>query len=115
MSELPPLSPRSPRDHLAAFRSAFGPRLERLDKEIHTYLSRLKVRDRLPYYAVTFLQRLESGQVRRAAMVSQSPSLIRQWLETVSSPRGDPPAWEALPNSSRTRAWLHAEQWMRGP
>ena len=114
MSELPPLEPRTPADHLAAFRAAFGPRLERLDKEIHNYLSKLKVKDHLPYYAVTFLQRLPSGQVRRGAMVSQSPSLIRQWLETVSSPRGDPPVWEAVPNSSRTRAWLHAEQWMRG-
>lgn len=114
MSELPPFEKRTSADHLQAFRDAFGGRLDRLDKEINAYLGKLKVKDQLPFYAVTFHQRIPDGLTNRSAMVSQSPSLIRQWLDTVTTLRGDPPAWEAVPFPSRTRAWLAAEQWVKG-
>jgi hypothetical protein len=113
MSEMPPLQQSSAQDHVKAFRAAFGDQLGKLDKEIDAYLLKLKVKDNLPYYAVTFEQRVPSGQLKRAAIVSQSPSMIRQWLETVTSPRGDPPIWEALPHSRRTLAWVTAAQWLR--
>jgi hypothetical protein len=114
MSRMPPLEPRTAEDHLAAFRDAFGPNLVKLDREIGTYLARLKVKDHLPFYSVMFQQRVPGGLVKRAAIVSQSPSMIRQWLDTVTSPRGDPPAWEAVSHSSRTRAYVAAEQFVRG-
>jgi len=112
MSRLPPLETRTPADHLAAFRKAFGRDLARLDHEVGGYLSKLKVAQHLPYYAVVFEQRDAVGQPRRAAIVSQSPSMIRQWLETVTSPRDDPPYWEAVPYDRRTPALLAAETWV---
>lgn len=114
MSELPPLSERTSADHLDAFRRAFGKDLVRLDREIAGYLGKLKVTNHLPYYAVMFQQRVGGGLVRRAAIVSQSPSMIRQWLDTVGSPRGDTPAWEAYPFPHRTPALAAAEAWLRG-
>lgn len=114
MSQMPPLGPRSGADHLAAFRDAFGSDLAKLDREIGSYLSRLKVKDHLPYYSVMFQQRVSGGVVRRAAIVSQSPSMIRQWLDTVTSPRGSPPEWSALPFPSRTRAYLAAQEFVQG-
>lgn len=114
MSLMPPLSPRTGADHLAVFRAAFGTNLAKLDREIGTYLSKLKAKDHLPYYSVMFQQRIPGGMVKRAAIVSQSPSMIRQWLETVTSPRGEPPAWDAVPFNSRTRAYVAAEEFIRG-
>jgi hypothetical protein len=114
MSQIPPLEDRTPEDHLAAFRDAFGKDLGKLDREIDKHLSKLKVNDPLPYYAVLFQQRISGSMVRRAAIVSQSPSMIRQWLDTVKSPRGEPPLWEAMPYSSRTPAAFVAEQFVKG-
>jgi hypothetical protein len=114
MSNAPPLQPMTPEDHLAAFRGAFGDDLKKLDREIGKYLSKLKIVNHLPYYAVMFQQRVGVGLVKRAAIVSQSPSMIRQWLETVTTPRGDIPAWEALSFASRTPALVTAEAWVRG-
>ena len=114
MSEAPPLQPRTAADHVAAFRDAFGESLDKLDKDINAYLAKLKAGNHLPFYAVKFEQRIPGGLVKRAAIVSQSPSMIRQWLETVTSPRGDPPNWEARPYPTRTRAWVTASAWLRG-
>ncbi|MFO0909919.1 MAG: DUF1570 domain-containing protein [Isosphaeraceae bacterium] len=114
MSRLTPLQARTPADQLATFREAFGDNLVKLDKDIGKYLSRVKVNDRLPYYAVMFEQRVPCNLVRRAAIVSQSPSMILQWLQTVTSPRGDEPSWKAVPHSTRTRAYVTAEQFMQG-
>src|SRR5262249_36602672 len=82
MSRMPPLQCRTPDDHLAAFRAAFGDNLAKLGHEVDVYLGKLKVKDPLPYYSVGFEQRVSGGAFKRAAIVSQSPSLIRQWLET---------------------------------
>lgn len=113
MSALPPLAHRTPSEQLDAFRRAFGTDLNRLDGEINAHLGKLKVTNQLPYYSVMFQQRVGGGLVRRAAIVSQSPSMIRQWLETISAP-GDPPAWEAFPFPSRTPALAAANAWVRG-
>jgi hypothetical protein len=116
MARMPPLQDRTPRDHLTAFRGAFGENLDKLGHVVDLYLGRLnqKVRDPLPYYAVMFQQQAPNGSVKRAAIVSQSPSLIRQWLEAVTSPVGAPPVWEFVRHPTRTSAWFAAEQWVRG-
>jgi Protein of unknown function (DUF1570) len=114
MSRVPPLEPRSAGEHVAALRAAFGPNLVKLDREIGAYLAKLKVADHLPYYSVVFQQRIPGGVVKRVAIVSQSPSMIRQWLETVTSPRGDAPVWEAVRYPNRTRAYVAAEEFVSG-
>ena len=94
MSQIPPLDPRSADDHLAEFRKAFGPDLAKVDRAIDAYLKKLaqqKSFDPMPYYAVTFEQPLPAGLVRRAAMVSQSPQMIQQWVEEISTPQGAEP------------------------
>jgi hypothetical protein len=50
--------------------------------------------------------------LRRQAMVSQSPSVIRQWLESVSLPQGGEPRWEFHPLPSRNKAIEFVDQWM---
>jgi hypothetical protein len=113
MSRLPPLKQMTPVEHLAAFRAAFGNDLVQMDRSIGHYLSRLKYNDPLPYYSVMFEQRVSAGMIKRAAIVSQSTSMIRQWLETVSVAEGAPPSWKAVPYPTRARALLNAEQWVR--
>jgi hypothetical protein len=113
MSQLPPLKPMTSHEHLAAFRAAFGNDLALMDRSIGRYLSKLKGYDLLPYYSVMFEQRVGAGMIKRAAIVSQSPSMIRQWLETVSVADGAVPSWKMVPHPTRGRALLSAEQWMR--
>lgn len=112
MSQIPPLEERTPEDHLESFRAAFGTELSKMDKAIGAYLNKLKF-DPLPYYAVMFEQPTQGGMIRRAAMVSQSPSVIRQWIESISSPQGGPTSWDLIPHPTKARAQLTAEQWMR--
>jgi hypothetical protein len=113
MAQLPPMKHVTPEEHLAMFRSAFGADLAKMDKMVATYLANLKNYEKHPFYAVMFEQRVGAGMLKRAALVSQSPSIIRQWLDTVSSADGAPPTWEALPHSTRARALLTAQQWMQ--
>jgi hypothetical protein len=84
-----------------------------MDRAVGHYLSKLKESDPLPYYAVMFEQHLAAGMIKRGAIVSQSTSMIRQWLETVSVAEGAPPTWKALPHPTRARALYTAEQWMQ--
>jgi Protein of unknown function (DUF1570) len=114
MSEMPPLESRTAEDHLDAFRAAFGKDLQKLDREVDKYLGKLKVTNPLPYYAVMFQQHVPGNQVKRAAMVSQSPSMIRQWLETNTAPAGDLPAWEAVSFKSRIPAVAAAQAFVHG-
>jgi hypothetical protein len=51
--------------------------------------------------------------VRRATMVSQSPSVIRQWIEGTTNPAGAEPRWQVLPRPTRVRAQLAAQEWLR--
>ncbi len=117
LSKLPPMVPRSAGDHLADFREVFGADLVKLDRAIDAYLRKLarqKGYDPMPYYAVMFEQPLPAGLFRRAAMVSQSPQMIQQWVQDISNPEGAHPSWQALPHSTRARALLAIESWMRG-
>ncbi len=112
MSRLRPFEQRTPEQHLAAFRRAFGDDLAKMDVKVARYLKKLKVTDPLPYYAVVFEQPAGPGTIRRLAMVSQSPSMIRQWLESVALPAGGPSRWHALPHPTRAKALGTVEQWM---
>ena len=117
MSQIPPLEPRTPEDHLAEFRKAFGSDLVKIDKTIDRYLKNLakqKGYDPMPFYAATYEQSLPAGLLKRAAMVSQSPQMIQQWVEEISDPLGAQPTWQALPHATRARALLAVEEYMKG-
>jgi hypothetical protein len=112
MSRLEPFAPLTPQDHLRAFKAAFGDRLVKLDKDVLDHIRRLKEIDALPYYAVVFEQNLADGRLYRAAYVSQSPSMIRQWIESSTSQAGAEPRWQIAPQKSKARALLTVQQWM---
>jgi hypothetical protein len=120
MSEIPPLEPRTPEEHLAEFQKAFGQDLAKVDKAIDAYLRKLakqKTFDPMPYYAVMFEQSLPTGLLRRG-MVSQSPQMIQQmvqqWIQEISNPQLSQVNWQALPHGTRARALVAVESWMQG-
>lgn len=112
MSRMRPLEKRTPKQHLADFREAFGNDLAKLDKAVDSHLSKLKY-DLLPFYAVFFEQPIGGERIIRRAMVSQSPSMIQQWVDSSVAPNGGPPRWEATPFPSRNTARLAIEQWIQ--
>ena len=115
MASAPPLEPRTADDHVKCFRDVFGADLGKLDKTIYAYLTRLtkqKGYDPMPYYAVLFEQPLSNGRLRRAAMVSQSPQLIKQWVDEMSNAGAVLPTWQATPFPSRARATLAVQEWI---
>jgi len=116
MSQVPPLRPRTPQENLAVFHKFFGGDLARLDKKVDEYIHKLsqkKTYDALFYYAVFFRQTLNNGVVVKKATISQSPQVIQQWVEEMTSPQGDEPVWEAIPRPTRAQAMFAAEEWMR--
>jgi hypothetical protein len=113
LSKLGPGAERSKEQHLADFRAAFGGDLAKLDRALARYLAGLKGYENLPYYAVSFEQPIGPGIARRAAMVSQSQAMIRQWVDEVTTRDGGAPVWRATPFPTKTRARLAAETWIR--
>ncbi|WP_435011005.1 DUF1570 domain-containing protein [Tundrisphaera lichenicola] len=111
MSELKPFEGRTPDQQLASFLEVFGDDPVKMDAKVAKYLSRLKTPEALPYFSVVFEQPV-GPVIRRMAMVSQSPSVIRQWIESASSPEGGLPHWQALPYRSRATALHAAEQFL---
>jgi hypothetical protein len=111
MSKMSPMERPTPDEQLKTFRGSFVLDLAKLDKAIAKYLGTLKKYDPLPYYAVKFLQPVGGG-VKRAALVSQSPSMIYQWIDEMQSPQGGLPSWEATPFPTKTRALAEAGDWM---
>ena len=111
MSQLKPGQEQSPQDQLTKFRAVFGNDLVQMDGKVANHLKKLKVPDVLPFYAVIFEQQV-GPLIRRQAMVSQSPSVIRQWLESVTVPEGGQPHWEFLPQPNRNKAIEVVEHWM---
>lgn len=101
-----------PDEHLADFRAHFGENLGQLDRAVGRYLSRLKEAQPLSHYAVFFEQPLSPSVVRRSAFVSQSPAMIRRWVEENRSPQGGHVSWRALPFPTRSRAQLAAQGWL---
>ena len=115
MSRVKPLESKTPEERLASFSEAFGGDFLKLDREINRYLSKLKVNDPLPYYTLIFEQRMPRGRIRRAAIVSQSPSMINQWIDTVTLSEGDPPSWRVFEFETRTPALATADTFVRNP
>ena len=117
MSRIAPLEPRTPDDHLEAFTKAFGTDLAKVDRAIAAYLRKLATQkgyDPMPYYAVMFEQALPPNHVRRAAMVSQSPQMIQQWIQEISNPQAGQVNWQALPHGTRAAALAAIEGWTLG-
>jgi hypothetical protein len=117
MSEIPPLEPRTPEEHLDEFQKAFGQDLAKVDKAIEAYLRKLakqKSFDPMPFYAVMFEQHMPAGFLDRKAMVSQSPQMIQQWIQEIANPQGGQINWQALPHGTRARAIVAVEGWMQG-
>ena len=115
MSQIPPFEPRTPEENLAEFRKFFVEDLSKLDKKVDDYIGKLSQKkfDPLFCYAVLFQQALGNGVVHRAAMVSQSPQMIEQWVLEMTATEWRRPSWEANPWPTRARAILAAEEWMR--
>ena len=115
LNQLKPFETRSPEEQLADFREVFGDNLGKLDAQVARHLSRLKVPDAqaLPFYAVMVEQPVTVNAVRRMAMVSQSPSVIRQWFDTISNASGGHVGWSVVPYPNRTRAMLAADSWIQ--
>lgn len=112
MGQMRPLEKRTPKDHLAEFRRAFGNDLVKLDKSIDNYLSNLPYKP-LPFFSVVFEQPVGGRIIQRKAMVSQSPSKIQQWIESNISPNGGDPRWEVSPHPSRNSALYAIQQWIQ--
>ncbi len=115
LNRLRPFETRTPEEQLADFREAFGPDLAKLDAQVAKHLGKLMKlpeSQALPFYAVLLEQRVSPNAVRRMAMVSQSPSLIRQWVETASSQGDGQVHWEPIAHPNRTRAVMTADTWV---
>ena len=112
MGKLRPLERRSPAEYLADFRTFFG---RDLDRKVVQYVSALADPGALPYYAVVFAQPMPDGPPLRSTLVSQSPSMIRQWLDSMTSPHGGAPSWYIEPCPSRASASYRARGWLNGP
>ena len=114
LNRLRPFEERTPEEQLADFREAFGKDLTKLDAQVAKYLGKLRVPDAqaLPFYAVLLEQQVSPTSIRRMAMVSQSPSVIRQWVETASHSAAGPIQWEPVPHPNRTRAMVTADAWL---
>jgi Protein of unknown function (DUF1570) len=112
MSQLKPGQEQAPQEKLAIFREVFGADLAQMDGKVGKYLKNLKSPDVLPFYAVIFEQQV-GAMIRRQAMVSQSPSMIREWIGAVTIPQGVEPHWQCIPHPNRNKAIEAVEHWMR--
>jgi hypothetical protein len=116
MRELPPLERRTPAENLAEFRKFFNDAPPRLDKKLAEYvykLSQKKSYDTLYYYAVVFVQPLGNGTIRRAATFSQSPQIIQEWVQQMTSATGDYPSCQVSVWPTRAAAEKAVQDWMR--
>ena len=115
LGALKPGASRTPEEHLADFRAAFKKNYARLIR-IDAIAQHLKGLDYkpIPYYAVVFEQDLRGGLLSRGGMVSQSPSVIRQWVDEMTTPPaagGGPIRWQALPFEKRDEAKMQMMFW----
>ena len=115
LNQLRPFELRTPEQQLADFREVFGKNLAKLDTQVADHLDKLKVPEAqaLPYYAVMVEQPMPRNAVRRMAMVSQSPSVIRQWFDSISNSSPTEIGWNVTPFPNRTRAVLAADSWIQ--
>ncbi len=104
----------TPRQHLHEFRQAFGGNFERISVRINQHLALLDQNHQaVPYYAVRFEQLTSAGFVRRGTLVTRSPAMIDQWLQTLSLNDVVQLTWWAEPYHSRNQARFASERWIR--
>jgi hypothetical protein len=115
MSQLKPFEEQSSADQLATFREFFGADLAQVEGKVAAHMKQFKSDDGLTFYAVIFEQQIGPGLVRRQAMVSQSPSVIQQWVQSMTAPEGEVPRWQAFPHPTRKQALEAVEQWASQP
>lgn len=117
MRKIPPLEPRTPAENLAEFHKFFNDPPPRFDKKLSDYIQKVAQKrpyDPLYYYTVVFVQPLGNGTIRRTATFSQSPQIIQEWVQQMTSPTGDYPSWQATPWPTRAAAEKAAQDWIRG-
>ena len=112
LQKLPPEGTMTPADQLRLFREAFGPDAKGMRKSVDKYLLGLKDFEGMPYYAVRFEQAMPNGFIRRGTIVSQSPAMIRQWVQGMIDPNGGAGEWHAFPYQSRASATIACQQWL---
>ena len=113
LGKLSPGDVRTPQDHLDAFRLAFKTEPAKLDKKVGAHLTSLKY-DKIPYYAVTFERVVPNGLITRTGLVSQSPSVIREWLDETAKRIPGIPSWHIFTFPDREDAVLVLREWMNG-
>jgi len=118
LGRMRPLERRTPEEHLFTFRSAFGDDPAKLDRKVRAHVDHLEELghfEALTYYAVVFEQVLPDSPNLRGTLVSQSPSVIRQWLGAIVAPNGGQAMWEVIPCQTRGQAFLRTRRWHAGP
>ena len=113
MASLEPLDEKTPDQQWELFRTMFPRDPVRFDRDVAKHLDSLKNYEALPYFAVLFEHPIPGG-VRRAAFVSQSPSIIQQNLNQVRQQLNGLVNWRAIPCSTRAKADLLAKQLLQG-
>ena len=118
MGKMRPLERRTSAEDLFTFRAAFGDDLAKLDRRVRAHVDLLEEQgnfEALTYYAVVFEQVLPDSPNLRGTLVSQSPSVIRQWLAAMVSPQGGAAGWEIIPCQTRGQAFLRTRRGFLGP
>lgn len=113
LGKLSPADVRTPEDHRAEFRRAFKISPALLDKKVAAHLHGLKY-EKIPYYAVTLERVVPNGLITRTGLVSQSPSLIREWIDETVNRAPGVATWRIFPFADRQEAVLLMRGWVEG-
>ena len=113
MNRISPLAPDAREVADAAFRNSFGDDVLGMSQPLRRHLAGLPRPDPMPYFAVVFEQLLDDGVIHRGTLVSQSPLIIRQWVDSMASGFNAPYEWHAFRFPTRAAAFASAEQWTR--
>ncbi len=111
MSKMQPMVDQTPEQHLKAFKAAFGQDLAGMDHLIHNHLAKLNF-EPMPFYAVVFEQAIGQRMVKRGTLVSQSPQVIRQWLDEMQAEHRSPYEWHAQAFQSKKKAFQAIDEWI---
>ena len=114
MAAMKPLDPRGPAFADREFRRIVAADPGTLGPVATKYVAGLKRADGSPYYAVIFEQKLGDGLFRRGTLVSQSPLVIRQWVDAMAQGTDAEYVWQACPCPTRSAALFVAEKWTGG-
>ena len=113
MGQMPPMTRTDPRMQAHAFRNAFGEDPPEVGRLALRHVLSQKGFEPLPYYAVFVEQALGDEQTRRATFVSQSPLILRQWVEEAIEASDSPCEVRSSAFSTRAAAVQFAETWLK--